>query len=125
MFKAKNISIKRSKTKLEQGLPIPNLNNFKNKEKKAILGLIKILSTYLVKTSNNLFNKNTESFIDKILKSNNYTSTKYTGLNEIIIRSIEKKDRESIKNVLNQLFFQLFNLDEDVMNNLLIEYYDL
>ena len=125
LFKAKNISIKRSKTKLEQGLPIPNLNNFKNKEKKAILGLIKILSTYLVKTSNNLFNKNTESFIDKILKSNNYTSTKYTGLNEIIIRSIEKKDRESIKNVLNQLFFQLFNLDEDVMNNLLIEYYDL
>ena len=28
LFKAKNISIKRSKTKLEYGLPVPNINNF-------------------------------------------------------------------------------------------------
>ncbi|TET60830.1 MAG: hypothetical protein E3J52_02705, partial [Promethearchaeota archaeon] len=37
LFKAKNISVKRSKTKLEQGLPIPNIKNFEIKEKKSIM----------------------------------------------------------------------------------------
>jgi len=43
-IKAKNIIIKRSKTKLEDGLPIPQINNFKAEDKRKIMDLIKCLA---------------------------------------------------------------------------------
>ena len=46
LFKAKNITIKRSKTKLEFGLPIPNLEKFNSENDVLILPLINLLSKY-------------------------------------------------------------------------------
>lgn len=125
IYKAKNLSVKRSKTKLEQGLPMPNLSNFENKEKKAIIELIKILSTYLINISGDNLNKNMKSFIDKILTLDYYNSTKNTGLKEKVLRALKNHDRNLIQTAIDQLFFQLFSLDENVIEKLLKEYYNL
>jgi len=125
LFKAKNISIKRSKTKLEQGLPIPNLSNFENKEKEAIIELIKTLTNYLVDKSGEKFNKNIESSIEKLFTSDYYSSIKYNALKEKVIRALRENDSKGIQTTINNLLFQLFDLDEDLINNLLKEYYDL
>ncbi len=125
LFKAKNISIKRSKTKLEQGLPIPNLSNFENREKKAIIELIKTLSHYLVNKSSKNISKNNESSIEKLFTSDYYSSIKYCELKEKVIRALRENDSKSIQTSIDNLLFQLFDLDEDLINNLLKEYYDL
>ncbi len=125
LFKAKNISIKRSKTKLEQGLPIPDISNFEIKEKKSILELIKTLTHYLVKKFDEKFNKNIESSIEKLFTSDYYFSIKYGGLKEKIIKALRENDSNGIQSSIDNLLFQLFDLDEDLINNLLKEYYDL
>ncbi len=124
IFYAKNISIKRSKTKLEQGLPIPHLNNFINQECAGIIELIKIFSYYLIGNSHDKSHKNIEILIEKMQTSNYFTYTKNINLKEKIIRSLKKHDRDNIKAVLDQLFFQLFNLDGEMINKLLKEYYN-
>ena len=125
LFKAKNISVKRSKTKLEQGLPIPNIKNFEIKEKKSIMELIKTLTHYLIKKYDEKFNKNIENLIEKILTSDYYISTKNEALKEKVLSYLMKNDSKSIQKAIDQLIFQLFDLDEDVINKLLKEYYDL
>ena len=125
LFKAKNISVKRSKTKLEQGLPIPNINNFENKEKKPIMELIETFTHYLVNNFDEKFNKNIDNFIEKILTSNYYTSIKNNELKEKAIKALRNNDSKTLQKTLDQLLFKLFDLDENVINNLLNEYYDL
>ncbi len=125
LFKAKNISVKRSKTKLEQGLPIPNIKNFEIKEKKSIMELIKTLTHYLIKKYDEKFNKNIENLIEKILTSDYYISTKNEALKEKVLSFLMKNDSKSIQKAIDQLIFQLFDLDEEVINKLLKEYYNL
>ncbi|UCD01601.1 MAG: N-6 DNA methylase [Promethearchaeota archaeon] len=125
IYNAKNISIKRSKTKLEQGLPIPHLSNFENKEKKVIIELIKSFSNYLIISSGDCFNKNMKNSIKKIITSDYYNSPKNLGLKEKVVRALKNRDRNFIKTTIDQLFFQLFGLDENEVNRLLNEYYNL
>jgi len=125
LFKAKNISVKRSKTKLEQGLPIPNIKNFEIKEKKSIMELIKTLTHYLIKKYDEKFNKNIDNFIEKILTSYYYTSIKNNELKKQVINAIRNNDNKTLQKILDQLLFELFDLDENVINNLLNEYYDV
>lgn len=125
IYKAKNISIKRSKTKLEEGLAIPQLINFKNKEKKTIIDMIKTLSIYLIKESCKNFHKNIENSIEKILSFDQPSSSFPNELKEEIIRVLRNNDRESIKVALDQLLFQLLDLDDNVITNLLRKYYNL
>jgi len=82
LFKAKNISIKRSKTKLEELLPIPNLNRFTSEKDKKIIEIIRSLSLKMIKTPENLI-------IGKI----------------------------------DELFFQLFNLNENKIDPLINKFY--
>ena len=88
LYKAKNISIKRSKTKLEHGLPMPNLNNFKSNDKSATVDLIKNLVFLLINNNENDISKKT------------------------------------IQNTIDTLFFNLFNLNEIALNDLLSKYYN-
>ena len=125
MFKAKNVSVKRSKTKLEQGLPIPNLSNFEYKEKEAIIELIKTLAYYLVNISGENFNNNIKCSIEKLFSSGYSSSIKNSELKERLIRAIRENDRNSIKTTIDNLFFQLFDLDKNLINILLKEYYNL
>jgi len=125
LYKAKNLSIKRSKTKLEQGIPIPHQINFKSEEKKAIIEMIIILTRYLIEESDESINKNKEDYITKRITANFLTSNENDELKEEIIRVLRNQDRQRIKEVIDQLFFLLFNLDEIMINNLLKEYFNL
>jgi hypothetical protein len=67
LYRAKNIIIKRSKTKLEHGLPMPNLKNFESNEKKSIVDLIKSLTFLLIDNhDDDLSKKHLQNSIDKL-----------------------------------------------------------
>ena len=125
IYKAKNIFIKRSKTKVEHGLPIPNLIYFKNKEKRAIVELIKILTFYLINDSKDFYNNSLESIIGKIISSSYYISSNNKELKEDIISALEHHDNYNTKMIVDQLFYQLLDLNGKKINNLLIKYYNL
>jgi adenine-specific DNA-methyltransferase len=116
IYKAKNISIKRSKTKLEQGLSMPNLKNFERGEKKDIIELIRMLTLHLIDDSDIQLPKDMENYIDKITPDNCFKAK--------IIEASRSHDRHYLKKAIDKLFFQLFDLDEKLVANLLNEYYN-
>ncbi|MFX1314263.1 MAG: Eco57I restriction-modification methylase domain-containing protein [Promethearchaeota archaeon] len=65
LFNVKNIRIKRSKTKLEDDLPIPFIENFTSENDCKIISLIKKLTKQLVKSSEN--GKEIQVRIDKLI----------------------------------------------------------
>ncbi|MFX1456410.1 MAG: TaqI-like C-terminal specificity domain-containing protein, partial [Promethearchaeota archaeon] len=82
LFKAKNIIVKRSKTKLEHDLPMPNLNHFNSPKKKSIIDSIKSLTFLLID------NSQTNSSRIKIQKTINKLFFKLFDLNEIELDSL-------------------------------------
>jgi len=124
LYKAKNLHIKRSKTKLEHGLPIPNLKNFESKEKSDIVDLIKTLTYLLISNTDVNFSKNNpNSYYSK--KGMLHSSPMITSiLKQENMRELEK-DNDKIQKTIDKLFFELFELDEFELNNLLEQYYFL
>ncbi|MHA1489067.1 MAG: Eco57I restriction-modification methylase domain-containing protein [Promethearchaeota archaeon] len=123
LFKAKNISIKRSKTKLEYGLPVPNINNFNSKKELSIITLIKLLTRYLIEinTSNDLTRL-------KSLKLNikNFKKPPYWNQDKLfqdILYALEKNDNTTIQKTIDKLFFQIFDLREKEIDSLIKKYY--
>ena len=90
LFKAKNISIKRSKTKLENQLPFPNIKLFTSEEDQLKISSIK-------QHVSNLLNKET--------------------------LSLREKNNPFFQKAINSLFFQLFEINEQEIDNLLNKYY--
>jgi adenine-specific DNA-methyltransferase len=123
LFKAKNITIKRSKTKLEHGLPIPNLEKFKTEEKVAITDLIKDLTFRIIGSTINNQSKRIEEFLNNILSFESFSSRIDIQFKDKIIKAYEKNDKNTIKEIIDTLFFWLFNLDENEVDNLLNTYY--
>ncbi|TET60267.1 MAG: hypothetical protein E3J52_04150 [Promethearchaeota archaeon] len=87
--------------------------------------LIKTLTHYLIKKYDEKFNKNIDNFIEKILTSNYYLTIKDNELKKQVINAIRNNDNKTLQKILDQLLFELFDLDENVINNLLNEYYDV
>jgi adenine-specific DNA-methyltransferase len=124
LFKAKNIILKRSKTKLEFNLPIPSLENFESKESSSIILLIRTLSWCLVNMNslesdksllNQMINKVKNERYIKINKTIQFSHLSYLLKNEKI---------SEIQTIINHLFFQLFDLKEEILDNLLENYYN-
>ena len=123
LFRAKNISIKRSKTKLEYGLPIPNQNRFESSEKNiAIINIIKFLTSWLTKLnqSNKKLNQN-ELF--KNLSSLNFSFFKHIDLIPEIKSAFEINDNSVIQRIIDKLFFQLFEVKEKEIDYLINKFY--
>jgi adenine-specific DNA-methyltransferase len=125
LYKAKNINIKRSKTKLEHGLPIPNLKNFESNEKKAIVDLIKTLAYLLVSNDGNYLTKNIQNSCYHKLSTIHYSPMINSTLKLKNKRVLGNDDEKILQNTIDKLFFKLFDLDEIELNNLLNEYYFL
>ena len=125
LFKAKNIKIKRSKTKLEYGLTIPNLNNFNSEKEKSITSLIKFLSSCLIEISrlNNIKILNKLKMQISTLKYFNYFNQ--NELMHEITLALENVDDTFLIKTIDHLFFQLFNLKEEEINYLINKYYQL
>jgi len=121
LFKAKNIRIKRSKTKLEYNLPFPNLTNFQSTEKMRIISLIRNLSVLLTKL-NTLGNE----FLSEQIRKEMIGLIQNTNLNKFISNNFtfeQKIDSIFIKKIINTLFFRLFNLEEEEIDYLIKKYY--
>jgi len=123
LYKAKNINIKRSKTKLEHGLPMPNLKKFDSKEKRAIVELIKTLSYLLVSNNESNLTKDIQNSCFQKLSTNFY-SPMINSILKLKNKSVYRNDDiKMIQNIIDKLFFKLFNLDKIELTNLFIEYY--
>ncbi len=123
LFKVKNISIKRSKTKLEHSLPIPILKSFHSENEKLIIRVIKALTFCLIK-----FNELDDGIITEDLREKlTQVKDNLRKLNKKLISkfylALEKKDRNFIVILINKLFFQLFSIDEDQIEFLIKKFY--
>ncbi|MFX1530318.1 MAG: TaqI-like C-terminal specificity domain-containing protein, partial [Promethearchaeota archaeon] len=123
LFKAKNITIKRSKTKLEHGLPIPNLKNFKTKNKSSIFDLIRLLAFRIINNSKNNQIRRLEELLEKSFRICDYYPNTTYHFKEEVIKAFRKKDKTDLKKIIDTLFFWLFNLDGNEIDSLLNKYY--
>lgn len=123
IYNAKNISLKRSKTKLEYGLPIPNTKNFNSEEKENIVKLIKILTSYLIKNQISNQNHSVERTYQKLDTLKIFYSLGNSQFRSRLIHAIENYNKDFIQTTLDKLIFQLFDLDENNIDYLLEKYY--
>ena len=121
IFRAKNIKLKRSKTKLEDELPILNIDNFNSKNQIALISFIKFLSKCLI----NFCSIDTDfEKIENELKVLEYFSFfNQKEFCEQIFNLIKFKNFIVIQEIIDKLFFQLLNLDERAISRLIEKYY--
>ena len=123
IFNAKNILIKRSKTKLEHDLPILNIKNFNSDEKKKIIELIKILTSYLIKSQiSNQYNY-LERIVQKLLRLKYKFLLENNQFQSRLITAVKNRNKYIVQVILDNLIFQLFDLDEIRIDYLLKKYY--
>ncbi len=123
IFKAKNIRIKRSKTKIEYSLPLPNLADFQSKGQREIISLIRSLSVFLIKiniSGNKILSKQKKKELSDIFITHNSLLHNFLPNN---FSFKQKIDFNIIKKIIDLLFFQLFNLDEEEIDYLIKKYY--
>ncbi|MFX1428393.1 MAG: Eco57I restriction-modification methylase domain-containing protein, partial [Promethearchaeota archaeon] len=122
LYKAKNITIKRSKTRLEYGLPIPNIDTFKTEEKSIIINLIENLTSFLISGLDSNLDKKIHQNFDTVI---NFNSQDISQFRKEIIRALKNNDKKTIQRIINLFIFQLFDLDETELTKLLNEYYNM
>ncbi|GAG67522.1 unnamed protein product [marine sediment metagenome] len=125
IFKSKSLAVKRSKTKIENGIPLPAFSKFKTKEKHSIIELIQLLTEWLV-YSVNTFKESDVYLIISQLESSYYLQTaENLTYKDRIIKAMNDNDAKYIQEFINNLFYQLFDLDENRIDYLTKEYYNV
>ena len=106
LFIAKNIMIKRSKTKLEEEMPIPNISLFNSKYKLELIDLIRYFTSKL-----------TQHIVT-------IDETKFDRLREIAPNSYSLiQNEKNLQRIIDKLFFRLFDLGEEDIDLLIEKYY--
>jgi len=123
LFKAKNIKIKRSKTKLEQELVIPVINKFNSEIDHSIIELIKFLSSLLININDSEKFKDSIKLLNNLAKLQYFLNSNHNLLFQVLKSALNSKNVEEIKKIIDKLFFQLFKIEEDRVNYLLSHYY--
>ncbi|MHA1688672.1 MAG: Eco57I restriction-modification methylase domain-containing protein [Promethearchaeota archaeon] len=126
MFKAKNIVIKRSKTKLEDELPILNLNNIKLNHKKKILSTIELLASRLMDGSDSMSPPPSEYSQELVELLSNFRKKKTTDdsfVTDELHSYLMGKNKKDVKKILDILIFKLFDIEEKKIDYLLSKYY--
>ncbi|TFG03659.1 MAG: hypothetical protein EU539_12070 [Promethearchaeota archaeon] len=121
IFTAKNIYIKRSKTKLENGIPVPNLKTLNSGYRKSIFSLIKDLSSYLISSGISSKVEELKYLKNKLIPHLN-SMDDYKKSKELI-NALKKHDINHVQKILDKLFFDLFNLEEERIGHLIGKYY--
>jgi hypothetical protein len=121
LYVAKNIFIKRSKTKLEQNLPLPNLNQFHGITDRNTINLIKSLTRLIIKEQNSEILNN---FTDLIVELEQFGKfLKEDTLSQLKV-SIKDLNVNLIRKIIDSLFFQLFHIEEKQIDDLVKKYYN-
>ncbi|MFX1499098.1 MAG: TaqI-like C-terminal specificity domain-containing protein, partial [Promethearchaeota archaeon] len=119
LFKAKNIFVKRSKTRLEDDLMVPNLDLFKSDKQKLLINLIISLTKYLTEI-NDLNEIKLDKYKQEIQKLELSKDKKYIK----VLDAINQNNTKEIQKVIDLLFFDLFNLEEKELDYLINTYYN-
>ncbi|MFX1279387.1 MAG: Eco57I restriction-modification methylase domain-containing protein [Promethearchaeota archaeon] len=125
LFRAKNIFIKRSKTKLEYGLPIPNLDFFSTKKKSIIINLIEELALFIMEKVSSISIVKIDELFNELLKFSQKISVNYNLIKDNVPKKLNINNKESIQKIINFLFIQLFDLDVKNFSRLLKDYYHM
>jgi len=106
LFRAKNIVIKRSKTKLEEEIPIPNLLLFQSEFQLEIIDLIRYFTSNLTQNIVSI----DETKLDKLreIHPNTYSQI---------------RNEKTPRRIIDILFFILFHLVEEEIDLLIEKYY--
>lgn len=123
IFKSRGLVIKRSKTKIEKGIPLPIYDKFSSKKKNLIIELIELLTQKRVYIANPINNNDTFGFEDEIQSNSYLNDPEQKKFKEMIINVINDKNEEVIQAIIDDLFFQLFDLDRKRIDYLMREYY--
>jgi hypothetical protein len=118
LYKSKNITLKRSKTKLEQALPLPNLECFRTPEKIEIIKLIRVISNFLI--NNHAKYEDLISSLSDVDYSSIMNSHKFQ---RNISNPIKNKNYNFLKDTIDTLFFRLFDINQIELNFILKKYY--
>jgi len=125
LFKAKSLAVKRSKTKIENGIPLPALSKFKSKEKRSIIELIQLLTEWLVYSVNSFKESDVYKFSSQLESSSYLRTAENFTYKDTIIKAMNINDAKYIQEFINNLFYQLFDLDGNRIDYLIKEYYNV
>ncbi len=127
IFKAKNITIKRSKSKLEQELPIINPENFNLPEQKQILSIIRQLSNLILDENYSISETQVNRIKVRVMRLINCDERKKKydfAMENEIASSIKMRNVSLLKHYMDSLFFALLDMEERNVTQLLLEYYE-
>ncbi|TFG02002.1 MAG: hypothetical protein EU540_02440 [Promethearchaeota archaeon] len=130
IFKIKSIKIKRSKTKLENEIAIPNKGLFCDPESMDPLPeirLIRTLSRALIEINSSFKNIPEESYYDYFfnkIDNCDYFYNTNDELKTLLLSAIAKRDENFILKIIDSLFFELFGLEEEEIDKLIETYYE-
>ena len=125
IFKSKSLAVKRSKTKIENGIPLPSCSKFKPKEKHSIIELIQLLTEWLIYSANPFKQSANYKFSSQLESVNYFSIAENLTSKETIIIAMNNKDGEFMQEFINTLFYQLFDLDGDRIDYLMKKYYNV
>jgi hypothetical protein len=117
--------VKRSKTNIENGIPLPVLSNFNSKEKNSIVELIQLLCKWLVHSVNPITTSDSHNILSQLKSAEYFQPIKKVTFKGKIIKAVNAMDHFYIQNILNDLFYQLFDLDGNPIDYLMKEYYNV
>ncbi|MHA1194184.1 MAG: Eco57I restriction-modification methylase domain-containing protein [Promethearchaeota archaeon] len=123
IFKSRGLAMKRSKTKIEKGIPIPIINQFKSEEKNSIIEIIQLLTKWFVNSTNPIGDYDVHDFKDELESTSHFINLEKKSFKEMIIKAINDKRREDIQAIVDNLFYQLFDIDGKRLDYLMREYY--
>ncbi|MBY9007435.1 MAG: Eco57I restriction-modification methylase domain-containing protein [Candidatus Lokiarchaeota archaeon] len=124
LFKAKNISIKRSKSKLEYNLPIPNFKFLNSESDKIIISLIRIFTSFLIKYSKINLSVKISKLYDELNSKINKTDCIRIKILENVQKTLKSKDYNKIQDIVDDLFFMLFKIKRETIEDILTKYYE-
>jgi len=124
LFYAKGIKIKRSKTKLENSLPIPNIELLKLKEKNNLISLIRYLSGLMIDLKKNEEDIEIKNFLSQLDLLEYFNSSDKEKDYELLYNLIKDKNRNEILRYIDLLFYDLFDLDKKAIYYLIENYYN-
>ena len=125
LFKSKSLAVKRSKTKLENGIPLPTFSAFKSTEKHSIIEIIQILTKWLVYSANPVMQSNIYKYNSQLESFHYLHTAENIPCKEMITKAMKEKDDDYIQEIINNLFYQLFDLDGNRIDYLIKEYYNV
>ncbi len=123
LFKANNISIKRSKTKLEDQLYVPNVQIFQSDEEASKISLIKLLAIWMIKFTNIKKPQKLKEIKEKILELELFSNDRNRILLNKIFESTEQNNQQLVQEIIDKLLFELFGLEEKEIDFLIEKYY--